>query len=160
MTLLSPITLSPNAYKSFALKLTLPSVIPVSFLSCQVSEVLLSLTFGCNLINATANQVSLVATYSGGSVINLISLDVSIFVSAAGVASVSPTATYYYSVNVLLPQSDNLALPVYYGMMFAPYFSTVAVCSSLLSLFTISATGQSIILSTLQLKAISLNFIC
>jgi hypothetical protein len=81
-------------------------------------------------------------------------------VSATAVASVSPTTTYYYSVNVVMPQSDNTALPAYYGTLFAPYSSTIAVCSSTLSLLSMAATGQPMILSGLQVRGIALNYIC
>lgn len=138
----------------------LPSAIAVSFISCQINELLLGITFGCSLVNATANQASLVATYAGTSSVSVISLDVTVIVAAAAAASVSPTTTYYYSVNFVMPQSDSSALPAYYGTLFAPYSSTIAVCSSTLSLFSIAATGQSIILSGLQVRAIALNYIC
>ena len=159
ITLLSPITLSPNTYSSFAVVLTLPTAISVSFVSCQIDEVLLGMSLGCSLVNSTAQQVSLVATYIGTNAISVISLRTIVTVVAVG-ATVSPITTYYYSVNVIMPQTDISALPVYYGSLYAPYSSTIATCSSILSLLSVAATGQSIVLANLHVRAIGLSFIC
>ncbi len=95
----------------------------------------------------------------GSNAISVISLQTKVTVIAAS-ATVSPTTTYYYSLKLLMPQTDTSALPVYYGSLYAPYASTIASCSSILSLFNIAATGQSIMLSNLSVRAIALSFMC
>jgi len=112
------------------------------------------------MTNATANQVSLVMTYNGVNPIAVISLQLTVWVQAAGATSVVPTATYYYTVGLVLPQTDASNLPTFYGVGYNPYSSTTQTCTSTLTLSSIAATSQPIIISGLQIRAISLNYLC
>ena len=121
---------------------------------------LLLVAFSCSLVNTTTNSASLVLTYNAINPISVLLLEATVWLQVAAPPSVVATASYSYSVAVVLPQTDALNMPAFYGLSYTLYSSTIESCSSLLTLSSITATVQPIILTDLQIRAISLNYLC
>lgn len=65
ITLATAVEMTSNGYSSLALRITLPLVIPVTFLSCRAEELVNSYEFGCTIGGQGSNIASFVLAYAG-----------------------------------------------------------------------------------------------
>lgn len=78
----------------------------------------------------------------------------------ASAPSVSSSLTYFYSYQVLLPQTDGSGtIAAFYGSTFSPFNSLVASCNSIFSLINLAAVNQNILVSNIAVTAVALNYL-
>lgn len=86
------------------------------------------------------------------------SLQIKILQVISGLVSVSSTLTYYYYVDVLLPQTDSLGNAAIYGVYYTPFNSVIQSCSNYMNLANLPSISQPIVLNNLQINGVTLNY--
>lgn len=89
----------------------------------------------------------------------IMSLKVNIWLLVSGAVTVVPLNTYYYTVDVKLPQADSLGNAVTYGTVYSPFSSTIASCSYTFNLINSAATNQPIIINNISATAVALSYL-
>lgn len=152
----TPIVLDSSYYPSLQVVFTAPTQIPLNYMACSATESLLNQGLICAIVSSSANIGTL--QLSSANSITVTSLQVSLWVSPSAVSTVSPLSTYYYSLSMLLPQTDASSNPAFYGSLYSPYTSTASSCSNYINLMNVAATNQVIFITPITSNAVSLNY--
>lgn len=91
--------------------------------------------------------------------LTIMSLNINLWLLVNGVITVVPLSTYYYTVDVKLPQTDHLGKAVPYGTAYSPFSSTTTSCSYTFNLINSFATNQPIVLNNISATAIALSYL-
>lgn len=154
---IQPITISSGHYSTLQLVVSIPMQVPVNFVQCSVTETLINQDVVCSIISTISNVGTL--QLSSPDPLTIMSLRISIWLLVNGVATVVPLNTYYYTIDVKLPQSDGSGNAVVYGSSYTPFSSIAASCSYTFNLISSTATNQPIIINNISATAISLGYL-
>ena len=87
------------------------------------------------------------------------SLRANVWLTVSGAVSVMALSSYYYSINIRLPQTDSSNNAAILGTLYSPFLSDVATCSSTVSLVNLPALNQPILINDISSTAISLGYL-
>lgn len=135
---------------------TAPAQIPLNYVACSATESLLNQVVNCAVISSAGNIGTL--QLSSSTAITITTVQLSLWVAPSAVSTVSPLSTYYYSLSVLLPQTDSSSNPAFYGSLYSPFSSTASSCSNYINLMNVAATNQVIFITPISQNAVSLNY--
>jgi hypothetical protein len=152
----TPITLDANKYPTMQISVTVPTQIPVAFLACLATETLINQIVTCSVVSSSSN--SGILQLSSLTLVTITSLQIGVWVSLSGAVTASAFNTYYYTINVQLPQTDASANPSVYGSAYSPFASVASSCSNILNLVNVGSTNQLITISSITSNGVALNY--
>lgn len=136
--------------------LTIPSTIPITLISCRVSEPNLNIDFVCSIFSQASNLFKLEILYQGVSQISVYTVKLAVRSVKSATATVTSIPLFY--VNIYLPFTDSgTSQASFTGTLFTPYSSLIASCSNP---FTYSSVNSQeyIYLSEPKLTGISSSY--
>jgi hypothetical protein len=91
--------------------------------------------------------------------LTIMSLRLNLWLLVSAAVTVVPLNTYYYTVDVKLPQSDGSGNAVIYGTAYSPFSSIIASCSYTFNLISSPPINQPIIINNISTTAIALGYL-
>jgi hypothetical protein len=96
---------------------------------------------------------------SSPTALTIMSLQINVWIIVSGTTSVVPLTAYYYSIDVVLPQTDTLNNAALFGTLYSPYFSSVSSCSNSMNLINTPGLNQPIIITNITATAVAFAFL-